>query len=341
MKIFIIGGTGFISTRLTELLLKSGHEVTVFTRGKTKPLFTGSGDLNLIHGDRKDVRLLSEIAGKHDYDVLYDMIAYYPKDSEQIVDIFSGKTGRIIHCSTISVYMISNDIQPPVTEDQWDRPIMQHWDRNPFGMDYGINKRKCEEVLWNAHQKGKIKVSMIRPTYVSGPNDLAKRDFFWIERIMDQEPLLVPGCGDHAFQSVFVDDVARAFSDLLDNESTIGEAYNITAEEIFSLNDYIRALARILKKEVELVHINQEEFDKLPISYNPMGDVFPFNVRRTVVFSLDKAKRDLKYRSTPFNKWMAETINWYLTKFQSHSVGYEYRLQELQIIDRIRNKKIN
>jgi nucleoside-diphosphate-sugar epimerase len=72
---------------------------------------------------------------------------------------------------------------------------MEYNPRNPFGMDYGINKRRCEEVIWESYSKSGLPVTVIRPTFVCGPEDPARRDYFWIERILDGKPLLVPGSG--------------------------------------------------------------------------------------------------------------------------------------------------
>lgn len=339
MNILIIGGTGFISSSLVKKLLLSGNKVIILTRGISKRKFEEYTNLIYETGNRNDENKLNEILSKYKIDVVYDMIAYRPEESEIMIKVFKGKIKRFIHCSTISVYMVSNDIQSPITEEQDKEELMEYFPRNPFGMDYGINKRKCEEVLWNAHDKNDFPVSMIRPTFVCGPNDPSLRDFFWIERIIDGKPLLVPGSGDYASQNVYVEDVAQAFHDLLLFENSIGEAYNAAADEIFSLNDYIKAISKLLNKNPELVHLEQKIFDELSISSNPRGDVFPFNTRRTAVFSLDKIKRDLNYKSTPFTEWMERTIAWYLNDFKGRSLGYDKRDEELKVIEKLKSNK--
>lgn len=333
MNILVIGGTGFLSNRTVIKLLALGHQVTIFTRGKSRKFLPESPHLDFVVGDRRNEDDLRRSLGSNkSFDVVYDFVAYHPEESEMAINVFEGRVGRFIHCSTISVYMVSDDVRCPITEDQDRLPLMSYWDRNPFGMDYGIQKRACEDVLWSAHRDQRFPVSMLRPTFICGPDDPAKRDFFWIERILDGKPLLIPGSGDFAFQSVYLDDVAQAFVDLLDYNASIGQAYNVVGEEIFSLNDYLRSLCRLLKHTPEFIHVDQEIFDELPFSRCPDGDVFPFNTRRTTIFSLDKIKRDLKYRSTPFDKWMGATIDWYLKKYPGHSFGYERRSDELHFI---------
>ena len=258
------------------------------------------------------------------------MAAYIAEQSEDAVKVFKGRVGRFIHCSTVSVYMVSNDVRCPVTEDQDKGELMPDFPRNPFGMDYGINKRKCEDVLWDAHTPGTFPVTMLRPVFVCGPGDWTRRDYFWIQRILDEKPLLVPGSGDFAFQQVYVLDAARAFCDAAESEAAAGKAYNVASEEIYSLNEYIKNISSILNKDPELVHINQQVFDSLDISYFPGADVFPFNTRRTAIFSLDKIKKHLGYKSTPFNEWMPLTIEWYRKNVKT-SFGYENRDKELEI----------
>jgi nucleoside-diphosphate-sugar epimerase len=332
MKILIIGGTGFISSSMTGKLLERGNKVTHFNRGRSKKKFSG---IKSIKGDRDDIRSLRSAAEADNYDVVYDMVAYTREQSAQAEKVFRNRTGRFVHCSTISVYMVSDQVTIPVTEDQDKAPLMKHFPRNPFGMDYGINKRECEKILWERHDKDSFPVTVIRPTFVCGPEDPACRDYFWIERILDGKPLLVPGNGDYKFQHIYIDDCAEIFCRAGEMDVSAGEAYNAASEEVFTLNTYLYSLGRLLGKEVTLVHVDQEEFDRLDISYSMKGDVFPFNSRRDAEFSLDKVKTHLGYRSTPFNEWMPGTIDWYLNEFKGHSAGYEDRNKELDVINKL------
>jgi nucleoside-diphosphate-sugar epimerase len=283
MNTLILGGTGFISRAVVRHLLAEGHSVAVVTRG-TRPPEPGCES---IIADRTDATVLAAAVVGRRFDAVFDMIAYEPEASRSAARLFRGATGRFIHCSTISVYMVSHDIQCPITEDQSHGALMEDWPCNPFGMSYGIKKRQCEQVLWNYHDARLFPVSMLRPTFVSGPDDPTRRDWFWIQRMQDGQPLLVPGSGDHAFQQVYVDDVARMFVRLLDRTASIGKAYNIAGEEIFSLNEYLQSIGSLMHRGPACVHIDQAEFDRLPISVPREGDVFPFNTRRTAVFSLD------------------------------------------------------
>ncbi len=329
MNILVIGGTGFISSALVQHLLDGRHSVTTFNRGHRAHV--GSSPVKSVRGDRRIPGALGKAFGSRTFDAVYDMIAYTPRETREAVGAFRGRTGRFIHCSTVSVYMVSDDVRCPVTEDQWNLPLMGHWPQNPFGMDYGIQKRGCEEVLWEAHDAQKFPVSILRPTFVSGPGDPARRDYFWIERIADGGPLLVPGDGSFAFQQVFTDDVARAFASTIESPATVGRAYTVAAEEMMTLRDYLRVVGNLMGKEPRIAFLEQELFDELPFSSDPRGDVFPFNVRRTATFDLGAIRRDMRYRSTPFDEWMAGTIRWWMKPGHGHSLGYDRREEEISV----------
>lgn len=337
MQILIIGGTGFISSRIVDKLLSNGHKITLLNRGKTKNELPANRNLSFVYGDRNDIRVLSELVVKQKFDVVYDMVAYDENDSKTAVESFKNKIGRFIHCSTISVYMLQQNVQIPVTEDQINRPLMKEFKRSPFGWDYGLNKIKCESVLWQNHDEKSFPVSMVRPTYVSGPQDPARRDWFWIERILDGKPLLVPGDGNFKFQQVYIEDVAEAFCKVIETDKSIGEAYNVAGEEIFTLNEYLSQLMKLLNKNVDVFHIEQQEFDKLEICYSPEGDVFTFNTRRDAVFSLHKIKDHLGYSTTPFEDYMIMTIEWFKNEHKRHSAGYSKRDEEIKIINLLKN----
>ncbi len=339
MRVLVIGGTGFLSKKIVKELLNKLHTVSVFNRGESPNLLQQDSNLKFIKGNRDNIEDLQKVLTTNVFDAVYDMIAYTENQSKDAVHVFKGRIGRFIHCSTISVYMISNDVQCPITEDQSNKKIMDYFARNPFGMDYGINKRRCEDILWNEHNDITFPVTILRPTFIAGPEDPSKRDFFWIQRMLDQKPLLIPGSGDFAFQQVFIDDVAKAFCDILDYEITNGNAYNIAAEEVYSLNEYITNLSELLNLKPEIVHIDQEVFDQLDISYSPEGDVFPYNTKRTAIFSLEKIKKDINYKSTPFNEWMTETIEWFVNNQNGNSFGYENRNKEIDVINNWKNDK--
>lgn len=102
MKILIIGGTRFIGPYVIQLLLKKGHDVTVFHREKTGSVL--SGKVQHVYGDRKQLAEYARVFRNIKPDVVLDMIAYSETDAQTVLRVFSGLAERIIAVSSIDVY---------------------------------------------------------------------------------------------------------------------------------------------------------------------------------------------------------------------------------------------
>ncbi|MQK22440.1 NAD-dependent epimerase/dehydratase family protein, partial [Escherichia coli] len=83
-KILIMGGTRFIGVFLSRLLVKEGHQVTLFTRGKApiSQQLPGESDSEyadfsskLLHlkGDRMDFEFVKSSLSAQGFDVVYDI----------------------------------------------------------------------------------------------------------------------------------------------------------------------------------------------------------------------------------------------------------------------------
>ncbi|VFQ72454.1 unnamed protein product [Cuscuta campestris] len=96
-KVLIMGGTRFIGVFLSRLLVKEGHQVTLFTRGKA-PIarqFPGESDgdfadfcSKILHlkGDRTDYDFVRRSISAEDFDVVYDINGREAVEVEPILD---------------------------------------------------------------------------------------------------------------------------------------------------------------------------------------------------------------------------------------------------------------
>jgi nucleoside-diphosphate-sugar epimerase len=152
MRILIVGGTGIISTGITRLLIDRGDEVVLYNRGQRPSLF--EGDYATITGDRKDFAAFErQMAEAGAFDCVIDMVCYTPEEAESAVRSFKGRTGQYIFCSTVDVYT-KPAAAYPITEDAEKLPSTKFM--------YGYNKARCEELLFAAHERGEMVVTIPR-----------------------------------------------------------------------------------------------------------------------------------------------------------------------------------
>jgi len=316
---------------LTRRLLADGHDLTLFNRGISTDDF---GDrVKRIKGDRYNYEGFCRELRNRLFDTVIDMLAYKAEDSQAAVRTFQGRIGQYIHVSTGAVYGVTKDFPCPIREEDFDRELLSQPKENDDDWLYGYNKRKCEEVLNEAHQKSGFPVMILRLPIVIGERDYTLRAYSYFIRIEDGRPLILPDGGLNAFTHIYQDDMVRTISLNLLNRASFGQAFNLAQEEILTVRGFVLQAAKILKKKVDLVDIPTDVLKRTTLG----TDFSPYSKRRPFILSVDKAKRILGYSSTRFETWLGKTILWYKHDYEGGSPeNYSLREEELALVRQFR-----
>jgi len=302
MKILIIGGAGLISTAITRQLLDRGDEVTLFTRGTSPVRFIGTPAQ--VVGDRTDYpRFEARMREGGSFDCVIDMVGYEPEDASTAVRAFRGRAHHYIFCSTVDVYAKPAS-RYPIREDAPRDPIT----------DYAVKKVLCEDILLDAHRRGDLPVSILRPTYTYGEgargviHSLGFRTTF-LDRLRRGQPVIVHGNGTSLWNPCHIDDVARGFVNAAGNPATLGKSYNVTGEEAITWNQLTAKIAEAMgAPEPELVHIPT---DLLARVTPKRAQLSLENIQYPNVHDTAAAHVDFGFRYTiSVVDGMRRTINW-------------------------------
>ena len=284
MKILFIGGTGLISSACSELALASGHELYILNRSlSTKyPLPAGAillkGD---IHAD--EAHLASLLADQH-FDMVVDWIAYTVEDVERDIRLFSGRINQFVFISSASAYQ-----KPPkyylITEET---PL-----ENPF-WKYSRDKITCENRLMQEYHDHKFPVTIIRPSLTYGPSQIPLIGASWahpyavVDRMKRGEKVIVPGDGTSLWVLTWNADFARGLAGLLGNEKAIGEAFQITSDEVLSWDQIFLETYQALGVKPNVIHIPSD----LIVAHDPdsLGSLIGDKIH-SAVFDNSKIKR--------------------------------------------------
>ena len=270
MRILVMGGTRFIGVYLTQQLVRDGHEVVLFNRGKKPSPVPG---LKVITGDRTVAADLNQLAGES-FDAIFDNNGRELSDTQPLVDLFNGKVQHFVYMSSAGVYLKSD--QMPHTEGDAEDPKSRHKGKND-----------TEAYLI---QSG-IPFTSIRPTYIYGPQNYNDLDAWYFDRILQNRPVPIPGHGQHLTQLGHCGDLADAMVKVLGNQTAIGEIYNISGDKAVTFDGLAKACAIAAGQDPEklkLVHYDPKSFD--------FGKKKAFPMRPQHFFcSVDKAKRDLNW----------------------------------------------
>lgn len=248
MKVLFIGGTGLISTAVTDLCVKKGIDLSLFNRGnKNQNLPEG---VKTIIGDINNEEEAKELLKDKDFDVVVNWIAFVPEQLERDYRIFKGITKQYIFISSASAY------QKPVQ----DYPITEETPlENPY-WEYSRNKQACEEYIMGKHSK-EFNVTVIRPSHTYDDKQLMLTVKEWgseytlLKRIMDHKPYIIPGDGTSLWTITHNTDFAKAFIHVLGNELTYGQAYHITSDKVYTWEQLYRITCKALNVESNIVYI--------------------------------------------------------------------------------------
>lgn len=251
MKILFIGGTGLISSACSELVIQRGHELYILTRSISTryPLPEGT---TLLKGDiHADESHLAALLSGRRFDAVVDYIAFTVEDIERDLRLFRDKTDQFVFISSASAYQ-----KPPksylITEET---PL-----ENPY-WEYSRDKIACEYRLMGAYRDEGFPVTIIRPSHTYGPTQIPFGVSSWlhpwtvVDRMKRGQQVILPGDGTSLWVLTWNADFAKGLVGLLGNRKAIGEAFQITSDEVLSWNQIHLEVYRALGLAPNMVHI--------------------------------------------------------------------------------------
>jgi len=253
MDVLVIGGTGIISTGITEQLSRTDHDVTLYNRGQTD--VSVPDDVQQVQGDREALAQFEADMAALDPTAVIDMRCFTPAEAESAIRAFSD-VERYLFCSTVAVY------DHPVAS----YPITETADRKAAGENYGEAKAECERIFDRAHEETGFPVVTLRPGHTYGEGgtrgglcySLGWEQTAFVDRLRRGLPIVVHDSGTSLWASCHRDDVAAAFVAALERGET-GEHYQVATEESHAWDNYLRIAARAIDApEPDLVHVPTE-----------------------------------------------------------------------------------
>jgi 2'-hydroxyisoflavone reductase len=235
MRILIIGGTAFVGRHIAQAALDAGHQLTLFHRGRTGPgLFPQAAHLT---GDR-DLDLHALRAGR--WDATVDVCGYLPRQVESLAEALDGRGGHQLFISSTSVYQ--TPVAPGFGEDAPLAELADPFVEEITGETYGGLKVACERTLGRLYGAA---ATVVRPTYVIGPDDHLGRFAWWVERLARGGAVLAPGDASDPIQVIDARDLASWVIRLLE-DSVAGTFHAVSPPPPFGFGDLLTAIAAVV-----------------------------------------------------------------------------------------------
>ena len=284
MKILLIGGTGTISLAVTKKLVAMGEEVFLLNRGsyQTQSL----QGVTLLQADvNGEERRIEELLKGHTFDVVADFIAYRREQVERDYRLFGNRTGQFVFVSSASAY------HKPAADYLINEGTSL---ANPY-WEYSRNKIACEEYLMERYRKEGFPVTIVRPSHTYDERKIPvgihgnKGSWQIAQRMLEGKPVIIHGDGTSLWTMTHSSDFANGFAGLLGNGKAIGEAVQITSDEVLTWNQIYQSLANALGVPLKPYHV-ASDFLAACSPYDHEGALLG-DKANTVVFDNSKLKR--------------------------------------------------
>lgn len=263
-KILVIGGGGYVGTRLVEKLLEKKHQVIVYDLFLYGNYLDNNKNLKVVFGDIRDLKKLSNvildvktiihlacISNDPSFDLNPELgksvnFTYF----EDLVKISIDQgVKKFIYASSSSVYGLKKEKN--VTEASKLEPLT----------DYSLFKVKCEDIL-RKYQSNYFNTTILRPATVCG---FSKRQRFDLivniltNHAYNNKKIKIFG-GTQLRPNINIEDMCDAYLSILnaDNDLIAGETFNVGFEN-YSVNQLANIVIRNMKKYDVVIEKNETD----------------------------------------------------------------------------------
>ena len=240
-KICIIGGSGFVGTRLIELLMH-GFEIINLDKSQSTvyPQLTTIGDVrdkDFLIRCLKGLDLVILLAAEHRDDVsptslYYDVNVQGTQNVLDAMDVNGIK--NIIFTSSVAIYGLNKD-----------NPNEQHL-QDPFN-HYGKSKWQAEEILRKWHHNDTTKnLQIIRPTVIFGEKN--RGNVYNLLKAIASGNFRMVGKGTNKKSMAYVGNIVEFIKFLITQKQPNYSVYNYIDKPDMNMNELVQTVSKTLDK---------------------------------------------------------------------------------------------
>lgn len=269
-RILILGGTGFIGPHTVHYAMERGHQVSIFTRGRSD-VDLPEGVERLV-GDRGDDHTALE---GRTWDVVLDNNCQDYRWAKTSTELLKDATDQYLFVSSISAYALEGFgwdradqvmTEPLVDEDYARIDPPEDWvdgDEAP----YGLMKTLSENIV---HAAFPGRATIVRPGLIVGPGDPTDRFTYWPVRLSEGGEVLAPGNPDHANQIIDQRDLTEWMVHLAENGTT-GDFNATGPAERLSMGSMLDQIGSVVTEPYELTWVSESFLQSQEVS--PWSDL--------------------------------------------------------------------
>lgn len=249
MKITLIGGSGFVGTRLLDVLKKTDNLLLNIDKQQSHffPEYTVLGDVR----DKESLTKLLEgtdlvvlLAAEHRDDVS-PVSLYYDVNVTGIKNVLEAMEvnhiSRLVFTSSVAVYGL-NKKNP---DEEHEKDPFNHYGKSKWMAETELEKWYGLHPDWN--------INILRPTVIFGERN--RGNVYNLLKQISGGKFLMIGKGENKKSMAYVGNIVR-FIEFCINEKKAGyNVYNYVDKPDFTMNELVMHVGHVLNKNIPAVHL--------------------------------------------------------------------------------------
>ena len=310
-RLLILGGTGFIGPHTVRYALERGHEVSIFTRGRSDTELP-AGVEHLI-GDRNDDHTALE---GRTWDVVLDNNAQDYRWVQKSTELLRDATDHYLFVSSISAYEIEGFgweykdriLMEPIVDESFTRISPPEGWTDGDDAPYGLMKTLSEDVV---HAAFPGRATVVRPGLIVGPGDQTDRFTYWPVRIDEGGEVLAPGNPLHANQIIDQRDLTEWIVRLAEN-STTGDFHGVGPDYRLTMGEMLEQIGTVASTPFELTWVPEDFLESHGVA--PWSDLPAWIPGDALMFVTYEKAVDAGLTFRPLSVTARDTLEWDKTR---------------------------
>jgi len=258
MRVFVTGGAGFLGSHVASVLLRAGHQVTVYDNLSTGHRRLVPAGAAFIKADLKHQARLAQALPGHDAVIHLAALVPVPVSIERPVafaennvvntvrlmeEMRAAGVRRIIFSSSATVYGLPRAL--PLREE------------DPLGVQsnpYGATKIAAEAFVAVYNRLYGFDATVLRYFNPYGPNELCEPETHAIPNIvraaLEDRPVPIYWKGEQVRDFIYVEDLAEAHTSVLGLPGL--NYFNVGTEKGVKVKDVLSVVTDILDRPVRI-----------------------------------------------------------------------------------------
>jgi len=323
----VTGATGLLGSHIVEKLHQDGQEVRALVRSSSDTRDLDARGVEKALGDITDpASLPGALAG---VDTVYHAAAqvgdWGPWERFVAVSVdgtrnmleAASRAGvkRFLHVSSISAYG-HPDGEGMVLDETAPLGVNLHrWSY------YSRAKAEAEKLVWQAHQRGDLPVTVVKPSWLYGERDRASMPRL-IRAVRNGKAKII-GDGNNRLNLTYAGNEAEGCILAATNENAVGEAYNLSNDGVITQREYFDKIAECVGADPVTKTVPYKVAYNAAFVMELFGHLFrkktpPLVTRYSVwlmgrrcFFSSEKAREQLGWRPTVgYDEGIRRAVKW-------------------------------